>query len=42
MANIAALVTSVATLVVALGVLFLVMKVSKAVDAITDHFKKDK
>jgi hypothetical protein len=41
MANIAALVTSVATLVVALGVLYLVLRVSKAVDVITDHFKKN-
>jgi len=42
MANIAALITSVATLIVAMGVLYLVLKVSKAVDIITDHFNKNK
>ena len=42
MEAIAALVTAVAVLVVALGVLYLIVKISKAVDAMIEYMRKDK
>lgn len=42
MEAIAALVTAVAALVVALGVLYLIVKISKAVDAMIEYMRKDK
>ncbi|MBT9149416.1 MAG: hypothetical protein AAGB97_08905 [Dehalococcoidia bacterium] len=42
MEAIAALVTAVAALVVALGVLYLIMKISKVADAMIEYMRKDK
>lgn len=42
MEGIAALVTAVAALVVGLGVLYLIVKVSKAVDAMIEYMRRDK
>lgn len=39
MGSIASLLSAVAVLIVALGVLYLVVKVSKAIDTFTDHIK---
>lgn len=41
MGNIASLLSAVAVLVVALGVLYLVAKTSKVIDALADHIKTD-
>ena len=42
MVNIASLISSVATLVVALAVLYLVLKASKAIDTFMGSINKDK
>lgn len=42
MADITSLLTSVAILVVALAVLYFVIKASKAIDTLVDHIKKTK